>query len=196
VNDSIARLVPAQTALLLMDFQPGIIGRIADPQMLLSRAREALETARDAGAHVGYVRVAFEDADLAAVPASNKAFSGIAKSGMAMHADAAETQIYAELAPRPNEIVVRKTRVGAFSTTDLDAQLRARGVTTLVLAGIATSGVVLSTLRDAADKDYRLLVLADATADGDSAVHDVLLTKVFPRQSDVISTADLRTLLV
>jgi nicotinamidase-related amidase len=195
VNDRIAPLVPAQTALLLMDFQPGIIGRIADPEMLLARAREALATARDAGAHVGYVRVAFEEADLAAIPASNKAFSGIAKMGAAMHGDAPETQIYAEFAPRPNEIVVRKKRVGAFSTTDLDAQLRARGVTTLVLAGIATSGVVLSTLRDAADKDYRLLVLTDATADGDPTVHDVLLTKVFPRQSDVISTADLRTLL-
>ena len=54
--------------------------------------------------------------------------------------------------------MVRKTRVGAFSTTDLDEQLRQRGVDTLLLAGISTSGVVLSTVRDAHDRDYRVFV--------------------------------------
>jgi len=79
---------------------------------------------------------------------------------------------------------VRKTRVGAFSTTDLDAQLRARKVTTLVLAGISTSGVVLSTVCDGADRDYRLIVLSDGCADPDEEVHCVLLTKVFARRAD------------
>ena len=68
--------------------------------------------------------------------------------------------------------------------------LRARGIDHLVLAGIATSGVVLSTLRQAADLDYRLTVLADGCLDGDPEVHRVLLHKVFPRQAEVTTIAD------
>ena len=68
--------------------------------------------------------------------------------------------------------------------------LRAKGVRHLVLSGIATSGVVLSTLREAADKDYRLTVLSDLCADRDPEVHSVLMTKVFPRQAQVTSIAD------
>jgi len=64
--------------------------------------------------------------------------------------------------------------------------LRAR---TLVLAGIATSGVVLSTLRQAADLDYRLVVLSDGCADADPQVHQVLTEKVFPRQAEVTTVA-------
>jgi nicotinamidase-related amidase len=91
--------------------------------------------------------------------------------------------------------VVRKTRVGAMSTTDLDRQLRDRGIDTLVLAGLSTSGVVLSTLVEAADRDYRLYVLSDGTDDPDAQARDVLLGKVFPRRAQVIEIAGLRTLL-
>ena len=90
---------------------------------------------------------------------------------------------------------MRKTRVGAFSTTDLDQQLRDRGIDTLILAGISTSGVVLSTVRDAADRDYRVYVLEDASADPDPEVHDLLIRKIFPRQAYVISIAELSNLL-
>jgi nicotinamidase-related amidase len=63
-----------------------------------------------------------------------------------------------------------------------------------VLTGIATSGVVLSTVREAADKDYRLTVLADCCADGDQEVHQVLTTKVFPRQADVLTVGEWQKL--
>jgi nicotinamidase-related amidase len=82
-----------------------------------------------------------------------------------------------------------------MSTTDLDRRLRDRGIGTLVLAGISTSGVVLSTLVEAADRDYRLYVLSDGTEDPDEQVRDVLLGKVFPRRAQVIDTGALRTLL-
>ena len=87
--------------------------------------------------------------------------------------------------------MVRKTRVGAFSTTDLDHRLRERGIHTLILAGISTSGVVLSTVREAADRDYELFVLADATADPNPDVHGFLLERIFPRQAEVITGRDL-----
>ena len=83
-----------------------------------------------------------------------------------------------------------KKRVSAFAGSDLELVLRAREVTHLVLGGIATSGVVLSTVRAAADSDYRLTVLADLCLDGDEEVHRVLTGKVFPRQAEVIASAD------
>ena len=80
--------------------------------------------------------------------------------------------------------------VEAARGSDLEVVLRAGGIDHLVLAGIATSGVVLSTLRQAADLDYRLTVLADGCLDADPEVHRVLTGKVFPRQADVVSIAD------
>ncbi len=183
---------PASSALLVMDYQPAILGRVGEPEALLDRAVRAIDLARGAGLHVGHVRVAFEPADLAEVPATNAAFSRIAAS---MPADAAHTQFHARVAPRAGDLVVRKTRVSAFSTTDLDAQLRARKVTTLVLAGLSTSGVVLSTVCDGADRDYRLIVLSDGCADTDEAVHRVLLTKVLVRRAEVITIDELATRL-
>jgi nicotinamidase-related amidase len=106
-----------------------------------------------------------------------------------MHQDNAATQVHAAVEPLENEPVIIKRRVSAFSGSDLEVLLRGAGADTLVLAGIATSGVVLSTLRQAADLDYGLTVLADACADPDPEVHRVLTEKVFPKQAQV-TTAD------
>ncbi|MHB8392757.1 MAG: cysteine hydrolase family protein, partial [Acidobacteriaceae bacterium] len=128
------------------------------------------------------------------IPPTNPFFHSIVRERR-MHADAPETAIHSSLAPKAGDITVRKTRVGAFSTTNLADQLRARNIRTLVLAGISTSGVVLSTIRDAADHDNKLYVLKDACADRDPQVHEVLLEKVFPRQATIISVADLPAIL-
>jgi nicotinamidase-related amidase len=157
---------------------------------LLARAGEAIEIVRLRGGHVGFVRVAFEDADYVAIPETNKSFFPLA-GGNYLRADAPETAIHDAVALKPDDMVVRKTRVGPFSTTDLHEQLKARGVTTLILAGVHTSGVVLSAVRDAADRDYRIVLLEDCISDPDSQVHEILMTKVFPRQAHVTSVADL-----
>ncbi|HXC06188.1 MAG TPA: isochorismatase family protein [Bacteroidia bacterium] len=60
----------------------------------------------------------------------------------------------------------------------------------MILTGVATSGVVLSTLREASDKDYRLTVLSDCCADRDEEVHRVLTTKVFIRQAEVMTVKE------
>ena len=119
------------------------------------------------------------------VSARNKSFSAVRQSGGFVAGDG--TAIPAAVAPAPGEIVVTKRRVSAFAGSDLDVVLRAGDVDTLVLTGIATSGVVLSTLRQAADLDYKLIVLADGCLDADAEVHRVLTEKVFPRQADVLS---------
>ena len=78
----------------------------------------------------------------------------------------------------------------SFTGSDLEVLLRSRRVNRLVLTGIATSGVVLSTLREAADRDYELTVLADACADADDEVHRILIEKVFPRQALVMTVEE------
>lgn len=179
------------TALLLMDFQNGIAAGIAAAGAdVVPRAQRALDAARAAGIPVVFVRVAFREGFPEAA-ARNRAFGGIADSPRApfMTEDAEATQIVAALAPLPGEPIVVKRRYGAFAS-DLDVVLRGLGVTDLVLAGVSTSGAVLSTVRDAADRDFGLTVLADACADQDPEVHRVLLEKVFPRQADVITVEE------
>jgi nicotinamidase-related amidase len=178
-----------------MDYQNGVVDMLGEPDDLLSRTEEAIATVRRAGGHVGYVRVAFTDEDLAAFPPTSGMGARVGSSGQALHDDSPTTALHERVAPEPGDIVVRKVRVGAFSTTDLDARLRERGVDTLILAGISTSGVVLSTVRDASDRDYRVLVLADATADREPDIHAFLTERIFPRQADVITVADLDGLL-
>jgi len=180
---------PTRTALLVMDYQNGIIGRVADGEALLTAARETIERVRERGGHVGYVRVAFADGD---EPAGMMGQRVGEAARTTLHADAPETQIHDEVAPHDGDIVVRKTRVGPFGTTDLDAQLRTRGVDTLLLAGISTSGVVLSAVRDGHDRDYRLIVVSDLCADPEPDVHSFLIERIFPRQAEVIDRAALR----
>ncbi|MGC5396429.1 cysteine hydrolase family protein [Streptomyces sp. DT20] len=187
-------LVPERTALLAMDFQNAIVPLAPEPDALLARVQDAIASLRAAGGTVGHVRVAFTEDDWEAVPERNASFSAVA-AAKAMHHEHDATQIHPAVAPQDGDIVVRKIRFGAASTTDLYDQLADRDIDTLVLAGISTSGVVLSTLMDAADRDYRVYVLSDGVADRDPEVHGVLVEKVFPSRAHVIDTAQLRDLL-
>ncbi len=185
---------PSSTALLLMDYQPAALAAVPDPEGVLARANEALAWARAHGVPVVFVRVALTEADAAAVPARNKTFAAVAAGGYIAEGTPG-TAFHDSLDIQEHDLTVRKIRFGAFaSDTDLRAELRVRGVDTLVLGGLSTGGVVLTTLRQAADEDYRLFVLADATADPDPEVHRVLIEKVFPHQADIITTAELAAL--
>jgi nicotinamidase-related amidase len=185
---------PSQCALLIMDYQPLVLDLVSDSDKLVGHANEAIDIARCGGVTVGFVRIAFKDDDYAIVPATNRSFSAVA-AGRQLHVSSAAMAIHPDLAVRPGDIVVRKTRVGAFSTTNLDEQLTNLGVTTLILAGLTTSGVVLSTIRDAADRDYRLILLSDCISDPQQDLHTVLMEQVFAGQADIITTAGLHALL-
>lgn len=172
-----------ETALLLMDLQRGIVERYGD-EGYLERVVRARDAARHHGIAVIWVVVRFRP-EYPEVSPHNRSFAAIReRGGMAEGEEAAA--IHPRLQPLGNEIVVVKRRVSAFSGSDLEVVLRSNGISHLVLAGIATSGVVLSTVRQAADLDYRLTVLKDGTSDLDPEVHRVLTEKVFPRQADVV----------
>jgi nicotinamidase-related amidase len=172
------------TALLIMDVQDGIVERLGDAAML-DRTAEALAAAREHGLRVFFVRVAFRPGHPEISP-HNRTFSALRDAGGLLEDS---TGIHRAVAPREGEPIVTKRRVSAFAGSDLDVLLRAGGIGHLVLCGIATSGVVLSTLRAAADLDYGLTVLHDACADADEEVHRVLTQKVFPRQAEVLDVA-------
>jgi nicotinamidase-related amidase len=91
---------------------------------------------------------------------------------------------------RPGDVVVTKQRVSAFTGTNLDMILRSNNIDTLLLTGILTQGVVLSTLRHAADMDYRTVVVADGCSDKDPEVQRVLMEKIFPFQSKVATVEE------
>lgn len=176
-------------ALLVMDVQNGIVERVAEQaDSLLATLAETVSAARDAEVPVVYVRVAFRPGAPEA-GSRNKAFADLARLA-ALSEDDPATQVHAAVAPQPGDVTVTKRRVSAFAGSDLDVVLRALEVDSLVLTGIATSGVVLSTLRQAADLDFTLTVLRDGCADADPEVHRVLLDKVFPRQAEVMPAAE------
>jgi nicotinamidase-related amidase len=175
------------TALLIMDIQPAIMqmmGEHAAP--LAGTLNKAISAARSADIPVIYVVVGFRKGFPEIGAGTAVSFAAIAKSGMT---GLEEPTVDPSVAPLPGEMVVTKRRVSAFAGSDLEVILRGHRIEHLVLAGIATSGVVLSTVREAADKDYRLSVLSDACADRDADVHSILTTKVFPRQAEVLTTA-------
>jgi nicotinamidase-related amidase len=173
-----------RSALLVMDVQPGIIDRVPDPAAYLARVGETVRVARSRAVPVIHVVVGFRPG-MPEVSARNQAFGGAKQQLAALLSDPRPA-----LTPEGSDVVVIKRRVSAFTGSDLEVILRAAEIEHLVLCGIATSGVVLSTLREAADKDYRCTVLADLCADTDAEVHAVLMGKVFPRQARVIDAAE------
>ena len=178
----------SNTALLVMDMQAGIVAMLPDAAAILSNTAKAIAKARDGKIPVIYVVVGFREG-APEISLNNKTFAA-SKERLASVNAAEFMKLHQDLKPRADEVVVTKRRVSAFTGSDLEVILRAYGVQHLVLTGIATSGVVLSTLREAADKDYGLTVLADCCADGDEEVHRVLTAKVFPRQADVLTVEE------
>lgn len=177
-------------ALLVMDMQQGVLTRFGDgADALVARTAQAIAAARSASIPVIFVRVAFR-AGYPEVSPRNRGFAAIAARGGSFTEDDAATQLHPGLGAGPDDVVVVKRRVSAFSGSDLDVVLRSLGVDSLVLGGVVTSGVVLSTVRQAADLDYRLTVLSDACADTDTAAHDVLIGSILPRQAEVVTVAD------
>jgi len=120
----------------------------------------------------------------------NKTFRERKHSGQPAVADPLQL-IHPAVQPAAGEVVVGKHRVNALYGTDLDLILRANNLNTLIILGYATSGVVLSTVRYAADADYRLVVVEDCCADQDPEVHNFLTQRIFPRQAEVVSAEEV-----
>jgi nicotinamidase-related amidase len=172
-----------KTALLVMDVQNGIIDRVQNKDEYLAKVKAAVDAAHLKKIPVIFVVVGFRPG-VPEVSDRNKMFSALKQSSDSM------INPQPVITPEEDDVVVTKRRVSAFSGSDLEVILRAKNIEHLVLSGIATSGVVLSTVREASDKDYQLTVLSDLCADTDPEVQNVLLNKVFPRQATVMTSEE------
>ena len=176
------------TALLVMDMQKGILSACPQRAQLVDRVCEAIAIARKKALDIIFVRLAFRHG-MPEISESNLIFAAL-KQRLA-NVDLREfVQLHPQLDVQPGDTIVEKKRVSAFTGSDLEVMLRTLNVSHVVLSGYATSGVVLSTLREAADKDYRISVLSDGCADADPVVHETLVERIFPRQASVLSIAD------
>jgi nicotinamidase-related amidase len=175
-----------KTALLVMDLQNVIVDRFVSAPDLIGRLEQVISNARQNSVPIIYVVVKFRD-QFPEVSPRNKAFGMLKAGGFPINEGNPAADIHSAVAPQAHDVVVTKRRVGAFSGSDLEIVLRAQEIDHLFLTGIATSGVVLSTLRAAADMDYKITVLSDCCYDKDEEVQRVLMEKVFPSQSDVIT---------
>lgn len=151
---------PKRTVVLSMDFQNDIVTAFSptDPE-LLTRAGAVLNCARAAGIPVVHVVVQFRPGHPEI--ADRGMFKMVRDSGRLVEGTPGAA-IHPAVAPEEGDVVVTKRRVGAFSGSDLDVVLRAHDCRHLVLLGVATSGVVLSTVRLAADLDYTMNVVTDS----------------------------------
>src|SRR5262245_48635330 len=184
-------LAKSKPALLMADFSAGNMAQtpIVQEQHTFERASEVLAAARNAGIFVTYCISHFRPG-YPEVPAQNNQRSPMRAAGEVLPADPAML-IHQAVKPRQGEPVIAKHRTSAFSGSAFETILRSQGIDTIILMGHATSGVILSTVRLAADLDYHLIVVEDGCADRDPEVHQLLMEKVFPRQATVVSAAAL-----
>ncbi len=176
--------IAERTALLVMDVQQGIVDRVKNIDAYLAKVKEAVDSAHQMKVPVFLVVVGFREGT-PEIHSSNKMFNSIKDGTRPGFINPKPI-----LNPTSDDIVITKRRVSAFSGSDLEVLLRAKKIDHLVLGGVATGGVVLSTLREAADKDYQVTVLSDLCADADDEVNSVLLNKVFPRQATVMTSEE------
>lgn len=183
-------LDPAQCSLLVVNCQPAVLSSVEDPGALISRVNATADRLRRHGGHIGFVRTAFNESDFRFIPSTNRALSAVA-AGRHLQDGSSGAALHEAVAYRPGDLIVRKVRVGAFSTTNLDEALTNLGVTTLFLAGVHTSGAILSTVREAADRDYQTIVLSDCTFDTDTELHGLMLRRTFLSQVQIATSADV-----
>jgi nicotinamidase-related amidase len=179
------------TALLIADFYAAIMGTIphAVERQMVEKTQRLQSAAREAGLFICYCATVFRPGYVE-ISEHNKTFRERKHSGQPAISDPIQL-IHPAVRPADGEVVVGKHRVNALYGTALDLILRANNIDTLIILGYATSGVVLSTTRYAADLDYRLVIVEDCCADQDPEVHNFLTQRIFPRQAEVVSAIEV-----
>ena len=185
----------SRAAVLSMDLQNGIVQNyVTEGDKLLDRAASVLDSARSREVNVIHVHVGFR-AGMPEVNSRNPLFGAIKNSPerQKMFSGTA-AEVHPMVAPVNDEVVITKHRVSAFSSSDLEQVLRSAEIDTLIMFGIATSGVVLSTLVEAADRDYKIFVIKDCCADQDEDLHTALIDRYFPKRGTVITAEEFTKL--
>jgi nicotinamidase-related amidase len=178
----------SKTALLIMDVLVANVSRNTLPPAYLPLMASTIAAARASSVKIIYVTISFRPGYPEITP-FHPTFSAAAKAN-AFLSGSPEVKVHSAIAPQAGDIVVVKKRVSAFVGSDLEVILRSLGVQTLVLTGISTGGVVLSTLCEAADKDFGLVVLRDLCVDPKEEVHRVLMENIFTKRGKVVGAEE------
>ncbi|HEX4818232.1 MAG TPA: hydrolase [Nonomuraea sp.] len=180
------------TALVLVDLQNAIVGAPCTPHTgrdVVTRAAELADAFRAHGAPVVLVRVTQAEDRSDAIPGRTET------AGYDGPMPERWDEIVEDLTGHPGDIIVTKRNWGAFYGTDLDLQLRRRGITQIVLGGIATSIGVESTARHAHDLGYHVVLAVDAMTDLDQEAHRNSIERIFPHLGECGTTAEITDLL-
>jgi len=171
------------TALLVLDMQSSVLQMLPDANNLLGNVSKAIAKAREQNSKVIYVILSFRP-NAPEISPNNTGFMQFKENILNIDLNEWE-KIDERVAPLEDDIIIIRRRMSAFTGSDLEVVLRSLSITHLALAGFASRGVVLSTAREAADKDYKVTVLSDCCADTEADVHKFLMEKVFIWGADV-----------
>src|SRR5262249_9966561 len=181
-------LTAAKTALVVIDLQAGILGRATAPHTsaeVLDRSAKMCARFRAIGGQVVFVRVSFaaDGSDILSQPCDEPTARGARPDGWDVLSQA--------LGSAERDIHITKHQWGAFYGTELDLQLRRRGISTLVMCGISTNFGVESTARDGWERGYAIVFAEDAMASFDAAAHAFAVKSIFVRLGRVRSTSEV-----
>jgi nicotinamidase-related amidase len=188
VSDLDFKLEPKGTAVVVIDLQRGITGLPVSPlpvETVIANSVRLLATARQTGAQPVLVHVggSSDGADRLHPPTDQPPRITSLPPGW--------SDLIPELDRQPGDLVIMKRQWGAFYGTDLDLQLRRRGLTSIVLCGIATEAGVESTARDAYERGYEIVFAADAMSGLYAESHANAVERIFPRIGRVRSTEQI-----
>ncbi len=173
------------TALLVMDMQVGILSTFPNTENIIKNISDAIGIARNKDILIIFATLSFKNG-AAEISPNNKVFAATREHIANINFDEF-SKVHPELTPQKNDIHITKRRVSAFTGSELEVVLRSKGIQHLILTGVATSGIVLSTTTEASDKDFKITVLSDGCADRDEEVHRVLTTKILLRHANVLT---------
>lgn len=196
------RIAPEHTALLIIDMQKDLVldGFLCDlagrdltaTRSVIPNLQRLLGAARASGAtvgHVGFWTLPGHASDSGPWLAQRR--RSTYSSDVLCMADSEGAEFIDELSPQDGELVIHKHRYSAFKGTDLDLLLRAKDIRTVIVTGVSTNVCVESTLRDAFETGYYVVIPDDATASWDMNLHAATLQTVTHRFGLVASTADI-----
>ena len=183
------KLDPKKTAVLTLDFQQGILSMVKGSEDLIPKAAQFTEFSRrnhftlihvGLGFMAGHPEIPDFDSPFLRMKQNNRFVLGT------------PTAEFEPTIVQPADLRIYKQRYSAFSQNHLSLVLRARSIDHLVFFGVSTSGIVLSTIRNAFDLDFRCVIVKDLCLDSDPEIHRVLTEKVFPRQATVLTVEEFK----
>ena len=175
-----------KTALIIVDLQKGIVGQPVAHSIgnIVQRSRALADAFRARSLPVVLVTVTGVAPGRTEQPTRN--FSTLPADFAAL---------VPELGQQEGDILLQKQSWGAFATTDLDAQLKALGVTQVVITGVATGVGVEATARQAYEQGFNVTLATDAMTDVRAEAHEYSICTVFPRLGESGSTAEILAIL-